>query len=353
MNSGAYAPMDKTLEMLFAYGPDLRNGLTNHAPMVVEALCALGRPDAVLPWVERYRSGMLPRMPARQRIAPERWCDALGQMERVPDWSALFEEELRTASWPEVIDRWVDRLAPGICASATHGVIRAGHAARSLAEHASPHRLRELADGLAYWAANYQELPTNPPGTTRTMRPAEAITRVAVVPPEHRRFSGTITSSLEALNEFPAFAPVIGLLDVSGNPADLISDLTETFARVYLANAHDVLTAIVFIHGVTSIAALGNLLPYLQEATLRAALRFAWQSSSALYAAFGSRADREAEVEPPRDDADTLIELAVAHGDEHAIKFTEACLRAHARRPSPAYLAAVRHALAVLPAARS
>ena len=29
--------------------------LTNHAPMVAEALCALGRPDAVRPWVNRYR----------------------------------------------------------------------------------------------------------------------------------------------------------------------------------------------------------------------------------------------------------------------------------------------------------
>jgi len=41
--------------------------------------------------------------------------------------------------------------------------------------------------------------------------------------------------------------------------------------------------------------------------------------------------------------------MAVAHGDEHAIKFTETCLRHHALNPSPAYLAAARNALDMLP----
>jgi len=40
--------------------------------------------------------------------------------------------------------------------------------------------------------------------------------------------------------------------------------------------------------------------------------------------------------------------MAIANGDEHAIKFTEACLREHELTPSPAYLAAARHAIGVL-----
>ena len=47
----------------------------------------------------------------------------------------------------------------GICAAATHGVIRTGHAARSLEQRESPLRVRELAEGLGYWAATYEELP--------------------------------------------------------------------------------------------------------------------------------------------------------------------------------------------------
>ena len=55
-------------------------------------------------------------------------------------------------------------------------------------------------------------------------------------------------------------------------------------------------------------------------------------------------------VEPPRESRDTLIDMAVANGDEHVIKFTEACLREYDRNPLPAYLAAARHSSAILTA---
>jgi questin oxidase-like protein len=349
MNVASYAVMDDALAVLSPYGPDLKNGLTSHAPMAAEALCALGRPEAVLPWIAAYRAGMLPRPLARERIDRAQWRSALGREDRVADWSALFADELQTEPWRAVLDRWVARLAPGISASATHGVIRVGHAVRSLADADSPRRLAELADALALWAATYQELPTDPHAPDRGLRPRDAILQVAVMPPERRRFLGTITSSLDALGDTPDFAAVIGLVDVSGDARALVAELTDLFARVYLANAHDVLTAIVFIHGVTSIAALENILPHVPETTARPALRFAWQTSCGLYAAFGHRPTPPDAIEPPREDADTLVDLALAHGDEHAIKFTEACLRYHTLNPSPAYLAAARHAIEMLP----
>ena len=349
MHAASYTSMDEALELCSAYGPDLSNGLTNHAPMAAEALCALGRPEAVIPWVERYRHAMLPWPPVSERIDRLTWRSALAQTHRVADWRAFFAEQLHATPWPEVLNRWVGRLAPGICAAATHGVIRVGHAVRSLAASESPLRRQELADGFASWAYAYQELPTGAATPARPLRPHDAVAQIAVVPVAHRRFSGTITSSLEALSEWPDFAPVIGLLDVSGDVQRLVSELTDVFARVYLANAHDVLTAIVFIHGVTSFAALGNLLPYLDDATARTAVRYAWQAASALYAAFGTAPAPVGDIAAPREDADTLVDMAIAHGDEHAIKFTEACLRCHALSPSPVYLAAARSALDLLP----
>jgi hypothetical protein len=349
MNVASHMVMDDALAVLSPYGPELKNGLTSHAPMAAEALCALGRPEAVMPWIEAYRAGMLPRPLIRERIDRAQWRSKIGREDRVADWSALFADELQTEPWRAVLDRWVARLAPGICASATHGVIRVGHAVRSLADSDSPRRLAELADALALWAATYQELPTDPRAPDRGLRPRDAILQVAVLPADRRRFSGTITSSLDALGDSPDFAPVIGLVDVSGDARALVAELTDLFARVYLANAHDVLTAIVFIHGVTSIAALGNILPHLTGTTVRPALRFAWQSSCGLYAAFGNRPAPTEAIEPPAEDAETLVDMALAHGDEHAIKFTEACLRYNALNPSPAYLAAVRHAVGLLP----
>jgi hypothetical protein len=349
MTTADYSAMDEALELLSGYGPDLSNGLTSHAPMAAESLCAMGRPDAVMPWLQRYRKGMLPRPPACERITRDNWRGAVSHFDRFADWSAFFDEELQRAPWPVVLNEWVGHLAPGICASAAHGVIRVGHAVRSLDAGASPLRLHELADGLGYWAAWYQELPTDLRSVGRALPPREAIHAVRVVPEEQRRFAGTIVSSLEALGEFPEFAPVIGLLDVSGDARVRLTELTDVFARVYLANVHNVLTAIVFVHGVTDLAALETMLPHLEAATARSALRYAWQASCGLYAAFGSGPTSAEEMEPPREDRDTLIDMAIAHGDEHAIKFTEACLRFDALAPSPAYRAAAHSAITILP----
>ena len=207
--------------------------------------------------------------------------------------------------------------------------------------------MRELADGLGYWAAEYQTLPTDP-APRGALRAREAIAAVPVVPEAQRVFTGTIVSSLVALADFPAFAPVFGMLAVEDAPGTVLSDLTETFARVFLANTHDVLTAIVFIHAVTSAAALRTLLPYLPDETAREAVRYAWQTGCALYAAFGQT--------PPSTGGDrstgqfhqTLVDRAIANGDEHAIKFAEACLRENDLNPSGAYLAAANLAIDTL-----
>ncbi len=341
---GSYAHMDEALNILADYGPDLRSGLTNHAPMAAEALCALGQGEAVLPWIERYRAGMLPRPTASAPIAVANWRAALGQEHRFADWSDLFRRQLDGEPWRVALERWVNRLMPGSAAAATHGLIRVGHAVRSLAAADTTARRRELADGLAYWAATFRELPAAPYAAPR-LPPRPAVERIALVPTARRRFAGTIDSALAALDDWPAFAPVIDWLDVDGDLAPLLAALVELFARIYLANARDGLTTIVFIHGVTSLAALGNLLPHLDEATGRGALRFTWQAAAALYAAIGSAPPIGGEIAPAGGGPPALIDQAVAHGDEHVIKFTEACLRYHALAPSPAYPAAIQHAL--------
>src|SRR5437773_1981130 len=80
-----YTMMEPALEFLAPYGPDLRNGLTSHAPMAVEALAALGRADAVMPWLEAYSRGMEPRPVAHQQIGREDWRAALGRTDRAAD----------------------------------------------------------------------------------------------------------------------------------------------------------------------------------------------------------------------------------------------------------------------------
>jgi hypothetical protein len=343
-----YNSFDEALESIATVGPELNNGMSNHGPMAVEALCAMGRSDAVSQWLDDYRPRLAPPPPRVERVTDHDWRAALCDLRRTTDWFEYFTSQLHERPWSEVLDTWVARLAPGISASATHGIIRTGHAARAMTLEETSTRTRELADGLAYWAASFQTLPTDLSADPAPLRPSQAIGKVEIVPPEQRKFTGTITASLKRLDEFPPFAGTIGYVNLAGDPSITISELTETFARVYLANAHDVLSTIVFIHGVTSVAALRSLLPHLGAETVRAAMRYAWQAGCALYAAFGYRPASASEFERPRESREALIDLAIATGDEHAIKFTEACLREYSLSPSPVYMAAARRAVEML-----
>jgi len=90
------------------------------------------------------------------------------------------------------------------------------------------------------------------------------------------------------------------------------------------------------------------MLPYLDPDAARAALAYAWQASAALYATFGTESGLADGAESSQPDVGGLVERAVACGDEHAIKFTAACIAENALAPNPAFLTAADHAIGVL-----
>jgi hypothetical protein len=149
VNPTDYSALDETLEIMAPMGPDLSNGFSNHAPMAIEAMCAVGRGDAVMPWFEHYRRSLAPRRARVARLTDESWRVALGDQRRTEDWFEFFRNELEERPWQLVLDDWAARLAPGLMAAATHGVIRTGHATRALTLEDTFARRGELADGLA------------------------------------------------------------------------------------------------------------------------------------------------------------------------------------------------------------
>jgi hypothetical protein len=337
--------LDLALERFARTGPEYGGGLANHGPMAAEALVAMGRSDVVARWVEGYANRLGPPASAGEAIPTAGWEAALGRRERVGDWAVFFRRELGEAPWPQVLQRWVPRLAPGFVAAATHGAIRTGHAARALAARETPPRRHELAEGLAYWAANFTRLPESA-GVAGAARPSEAVATLELLPTGERRASGFITSRLAGLSGFAPFRDVASRVSVSGDPSAFLADLTQTFARIYLENATPG-KVITFVHAVTGPSAARLLLPYTDEAGTRALMRYAWQAAAALYVAMG---DRSSEPVPEGDplDAATLVERAVANGDEHAIKLTEACLREYQIHPRAIYRLAAQDAMSRL-----
>ncbi|NPV04342.1 MAG: DUF4243 domain-containing protein [Syntrophaceae bacterium] len=339
--------MDEALELLEDCGPEYGPGFSSHGPMAAEALLALGRGDAVVDWVTAYRRRLRGNPSPGLPVFSGYWFEALGSAGRYADWVSCFEEELREEHWCTVLNVWVPRLLPGMVGAAWHGAIRTGHAVRSLNREESPAKIRELARALAYWAARYQSLPGFPLPDAETRNPLAAIDRVPSLPDGQRLTEGLIYEKVRRLSGFAPFEPVINLTAPPEGISLFAVDLLEAFVRVYLANAKTRGSVITFIHGVTGPGAVCLMATSLLPDISRVALRYAWQASAALYAAIGREIDRapyDAYDEPTED----LVARAVATGDEHAVKFTEVCLRAHRMDPRPVFLVAARHAVDML-----
>ena len=340
--------MEQALERMVGLAP-----LSNHGPMAAEALIAMGRPDAVADFVEGYKKRFTAVYPSiRLPITRENWRAALGEGQRVADWTEFFNRELKEAAWPQALDQWVAALAPGLAAAAAHGLIRTAHAVRSLSIKETNLRRRELAEGLGYWAAYYQTLPSSAAPKVQTakyaqakkLRPAQAFRLIPLLPDAQRPRSGSIMIGLRSLNDFQPFVGVADLIETTGKPEHLLSEVTETFATAYLKNVTRS-NLIALIHAVTGATGLRSLLPYLSPGAARKVLQYGWQMGAALYSVYGigSTNSLQENKEIRRED---LIDRAVDSHEEHAIKFTEACLREYAHNPKPIYLQAAQDALA-------
>jgi hypothetical protein len=341
--ASANEALDEGLSRLAGSGPEFRGGLSNHGPMAAEAMVRLGRADAVAGWLDGYL-GRLDDPPApSDRITDQTWRESLGAMNRVADWELYFRAQLAEEPWRDVLARWWPRLVPGLAAAATHGVIRTSHAARSLADADeagadTAGRTDELGRGLAYWAARYLALPGQP-RTEGRLGIAAAVGGLPVAAGEPA--AGLITESLAAgLAGQPGFATAVNALrGPTDVPADLAA-LAREFSRVFLLYGRT--RPIALLHAVTAPVAARSALPLLPAELARPTYDALWQVSAALYAVYGGGVTPEPLPVGAPPSTDELADRAVATGDEHAIKLTEACLRLDAVTPDPL----LRHAAA-------
>ncbi len=363
---------ESLMRRMSAYGADTHSGLTSHAPMAVEALAALGRADAAEAWLSSYIPELTPRKTPRAGLGERNWREALGDASREPEWEHWFRAQFLEGDWRRPLEAWLARLAPGFCSDATHGVIRVSHAVRSLLAFDSPLRRAELAAAFARWAASYQTLPQSPRGFGQACFDGvasvwDAVQRLPLLPDDQRTAASTIVGALKVLDDFPDFAETLWrVFPQNGAESRFISDLTRAFARVFLANAHDALSAIIFTHTITAPSALRILGPFADPDTLAGLLRFAWQSSAALLVVFGrsipeeggpaegldASAAADASHAPAGDAIATraaLVQRAIDNGDEHVIKLAEVCLREYDFVPDRVYFDAIERALALLP----
>lgn len=301
--------VNDALERLTGFGPVWGPGFAFHAPMVVEALAALGHTAEIPGWIERNRlvRHYADAPPAHTRLDPADRAGqraALGDLRRFSDWAAMFEREIADLGWREVLTRWWPRLLPGLSGQLGHGLIRTAHAVRGLdrVPAPTPAQLTEFAQGLAFWAAGFWEPP---PVDSGVMAAGAALT------PDARDARETLITS------------------------------TAVAAR-YLADRAPAPT-IPIVHAVTVPMAVDIVMPLLPEDQLTENYAWAMRGSADVlrrFGGFGSAPPLPADQTVPTLGAS--IEAAVETEDEHAIKLVEVCARsATAHSDNEPYLRAV------------
>jgi hypothetical protein len=343
MTSAMAGTLDEAYERLHATGPEFDGFLSNHGPMAAEAMVRHGHSDLVSSWLDVYMR-RLEEFPRGRGPIGSDWRDALGDLRRVADWTALFSRELGEQPWRQVLNTWWPRLLPGVVAAATHGVIRVGHSVRALlADGDDPSHLAELAHGLAYWAARWQTLPGGhaaaaaaAAGRTQAMTPIESLAAV----PRIAGQSGGIGDRLARLGGLVTWPSALAGFSVPSAPEQiraLLAGLVDAATIRYLFYGHG--NGIMLVHSATAPSAVLRTLPALEVQLWAPSLAAAWAASSALTAAYAPAepAPRGQLPDPPdsglslEETSRTVFTQAVGHGDAHVIKFTDTAVEVFAR----------------------
>jgi len=332
MTTGIHEAYDRVHRYGPEYGGDEEgnHGMTNHAPMAAEVILRRGLDIDMDRWLDRYVRRLDERPSTGEPIAD--WRQALGDHHRLPAWTGLFARELRERPWTDVLTHWWPRLLPGMVAGSTHGVIRVGHAVRTLRTGESATALDELAHGLAFWAARYRPLPVS--SGEAAVDPRTALDRV----PRLADQSGFIAHRIGRLGTLPP--PPAG-----ADPMRQLTDLIDAATRAYLA--YGPAAPVLLVHTATAPNAVAHILPVLPRDLWAASYATSWSAVAAIVAMYAP-AEGVADAGGDPGTASTMLDRAAGHGDEHVLKFTDAAVEAYERRPDPDLLRAAQLAGALI-----
>ena len=337
--------LDEAYERLHATGPEWGGNLANHGPMAAEVLARRGHADDVHGWVDAYVRRLDDLPSPSEPISDATWPDAMGNG-RIGDWTTYLSRQASERPWQDVLVTWWPRLLPGIAAGATHGVIRVGHAVRTLLAERdpTPAAVTELAHGLAYWAARSTTVPgvNSPAGDLAAADALDAIPHIADQ-------EGPIAGRLGRLADLSGWPASVEALRPPIDADDARARLTELVTAAtlrYLAFGHG--SPVLLIHTATAPNAVLHTLPALPARLWAQSLSASWAASAAITATYApsqaaSRADLP-EVPAGADSVADLLERAVTHADEHVIKFADTAADVFTRTGNADALAAAVHA---------
>lgn len=310
------------------FDAEYRGGLSDHRPMALVALQALGADDARLAaFAAAYETHLQPAPPDEPWPAGDAWPGRFGERSAWPAYRDLFRDWIAHEGADAVLEQTLPQLMPGCAAAAFHGLLRTAYAV--VAGHAD-----ELADGLAYWACRHLPLDATA-GAGDDDDDAQAVLDALAVSLEPVPPEGLIFERMRAVARQPSFAPAVARLRVD---EATLPALTRLATGLYVASGD-----FTVLHLVTGCHAMHVVAPF-QPDPLDAARHFAaaWLAG---WAASGVRVPPS--FDAPAPDWPTLRAAATASDDAHVVKLVWSAVDLDRRLgPDPLYGAAAARALA-------
>ncbi len=324
-------PLDVVLTQLHAMAPTYDGGMSNHGPMVLEALEAGG----LAAFVPAFATQALKTLEPLGDAGDEGLVLGDG---REAAWIAHYRRRLAEASVELVVRETLPGLLPGAMAGATHGLIRLSHAIRGWTRAPSAVREEEVAHALGYWASAYQALP----GEVGTAPSVDLHTAMAGLPElseAQQSKAGMIFDRVRALDGSQVFIEAISTVDLREQTcSDFISEMVGIASRLMLTASS---AGFAYLHAITATAAIRPLLRFVDASTELAVRHAVFHCVAALHTAHGGSKAWLAWTPPESlPDVKTLPLDAARSGGEHAVKLAIAVTAEYALRPDPALLCA-------------
>jgi hypothetical protein len=304
------------------YASGRTDGLASHAPMVVGSLDEAGRSDRIEPFLKAYLPRLRPMPPLVDATI------RLGDPTTRRAWVHHYEVQLLSATdWRVVTQDAVRELLPGAIAGAAHGWLRTAHAIYLLARRDTEARRRELAHGLASWAARFERLPGRP-GVRPVLGldPAGTLASVPVLAASKRRDAFLLFERTRAVADLPGFAAAVEAADLDAlEVEEAIGALAAACARAFLASPESGRFA--YLHTITATSALRLALPALDEESRRQTLGAVFQVVAALHATNAAERTSVAPVSVRPVTREAIAGWIGETLDDHDVKIIVAALR--------------------------
>lgn len=322
------AALDDALDALAPMSPEYGGALSDHAPMVVEALDRLGRADVIAPFLR----GWTPKLRTWGAVSEP-------EIAGYPDARDAFAARVEADGVDGAVRAWCDDAGDGVAGAAFHGVIRIAHARLALDRADTRARRDELARALAYAAVRALPLPVGhaTSGGGRSVR--DALRDVGAIP-RPADAPGLITTALvDRLATSAAYADAAASITLSDDVVAATRALRSTAIDLFLHADYTPGRTFTMLHVVTGMDAIARIADALDPARAR---RLALAGARALLAmrvafvgAFDMVDDLPAARAVPSDGEDpsasafgALVARAVASLNDHAIKFAATLARA-------------------------